>query len=165
MSSTKSNSTETGAGEKSQGVSRGAIGMVALTMALLGALVWGLTPSRPHLTPAPLRPIAPGCLKERHDFVPTNLTEVPNLPLDGLGEGSKNRALLRLNMEPCSCGCGQSLAACRASYPSCESSKAPAENIVAEEKRSEEHTSELQSPYDLVCRLLLEKKKKKKIKT
>src|SRR5574340_1715256 len=28
--------------------------------------------------------------------------------------------------------------------------------------RSEEHTSELQSPKDLVCRLLLEKKKKKK---
>src|SRR5207248_6753182 len=30
--------------------------------------------------------------------------------------------------------------------------------------RSEEHTSELQSPYDLVCRLLLEKKKKRKKK-
>src|SRR5437867_7972157 len=30
--------------------------------------------------------------------------------------------------------------------------------------RSEEHTSELQSPYDLVCRLLLEKKKEKKNK-
>src|SRR5438552_10239022 len=29
-------------------------------------------------------------------------------------------------------------------------------------KRSEEHTSELQSPDHLVCRLLLEKKKKKK---
>src|SRR5207248_11573407 len=29
--------------------------------------------------------------------------------------------------------------------------------------RSEEHTSELQSPYDLVCRLLLEKKKKHKL--
>src|SRR5207248_4298278 len=29
--------------------------------------------------------------------------------------------------------------------------------------RSEEHTSELQSPYDLVCRLLLEKKNKNKI--
>src|SRR5207248_10306898 len=29
-----------------------------------------------------------------------------------------------------------------------------------ERRRSEEHTSELQSPYDLVCRLLLEKKKK-----
>src|SRR5258708_17092633 len=31
--------------------------------------------------------------------------------------------------------------------------------------RSEEHTSELQSPDHLVCRLLLEKKKKKKIET
>src|SRR5437868_14741409 len=31
--------------------------------------------------------------------------------------------------------------------------------------RSEEHTSELQSRFDLVCRLLLEKKKQKKIKT
>src|SRR5207248_3544392 len=28
----------------------------------------------------------------------------------------------------------------------------------ARNRRSEEHTSELQSPYDLVCRLLLEKK-------
>src|SRR5260221_10204566 len=31
--------------------------------------------------------------------------------------------------------------------------------------RSEEHTSELQSHSDLVCRLLLEKKKKKKIRS
>src|ERR1039457_3604368 len=31
--------------------------------------------------------------------------------------------------------------------------------------RSEEHTSELQSPCNLVCRLLLEKKKKQKNKT
>src|SRR5207248_8245946 len=31
-------------------------------------------------------------------------------------------------------------------------------------RRSEEHTSELQSPYDLVCRLLLEKKKQNKTK-
>src|SRR2546426_7504794 len=30
----------------------------------------------------------------------------------------------------------------------------------SEETRSEEHTSELQSPCNLVCRLLLEKKKK-----
>src|SRR5207248_11012287 len=41
-----------------------------------------------------------------------------------------------------------------------------AENGVAAVKewitRSEEHTSELQSPYDLVCRLLLEKKKQDK---
>src|SRR5258708_28984005 len=32
------------------------------------------------------------------------------------------------------------------------------------EHRSEEHTSELQSPDHLVCRLLLEKKKKKKVR-
>src|SRR3989454_3785065 len=31
------------------------------------------------------------------------------------------------------------------------------------EDRSEEHTSELQSPCNLVCRLLLEKKKKKSV--
>src|SRR5438094_3836699 len=45
--------------------------------------------------------------------------------------------------------------------------RASAEPLMAEfdqfsplpEARSEEHTSELQSPYDLVCRLLLEKKK------
>src|SRR5256885_4420267 len=40
---------------------------------------------------------------------------------------------------------------------------AVADNAVAPtvEPRSEEHTSELQSPCNLVCRLLLEKKKKK----
>src|SRR5437868_14391041 len=32
-------------------------------------------------------------------------------------------------------------------------------------RRSEEHTSELQSRFDLVCRLLLEKKKKRKKST
>src|SRR2546426_7043247 len=32
-----------------------------------------------------------------------------------------------------------------------------------QQRRSEEHTSELQSPCNLVCRLLLEKKKKKMI--
>src|SRR5256885_7362918 len=35
----------------------------------------------------------------------------------------------------------------------------------ARHARSEEHTSELQSPCNLVCRLLLEKKKKKKYTT
>src|SRR5438552_19200637 len=33
--------------------------------------------------------------------------------------------------------------------------------LVADQQRSEEHTSELQSPDHLVCRLLLEKKKKR----
>src|SRR5438094_6455080 len=39
----------------------------------------------------------------------------------------------------------------------------PEKGSIYRADRSEEHTSELQSPYDLVCRLLLEKKKKKKI--
>src|SRR5689334_24071065 len=34
-------------------------------------------------------------------------------------------------------------------------------NVKAQSHRSEEHTSELQSQFHLVCRLLLEKKKKK----
>src|SRR5690348_17569456 len=37
-----------------------------------------------------------------------------------------------------------------------------ARNRVLQTARSEEHTSELQSPVHLVCRLLLEKKKKTK---
>src|SRR5207249_7010500 len=37
-----------------------------------------------------------------------------------------------------------------------------AAHVLAPGPRSEEHTSELQSRFDLVCRLLLEKKKKKK---
>src|SRR2546427_9000846 len=40
--------------------------------------------------------------------------------------------------------------------------KLRAANDPAEMPRSEEHTSELQSQSNLVCRLLLEKKKKKK---
>src|SRR5476649_3018012 len=40
----------------------------------------------------------------------------------------------------------------------------PAHRLRADDHRSEEHTSELQSHSDLVCRLLLEKKKKNKIK-
>ena len=39
------------------------------------------------------------------------------------------------------------------------------EPTIRNENRSEEHTSELQSPMYLVCRLLLEKKKKKKTTT
>src|SRR5476649_1582564 len=45
--------------------------------------------------------------------------------------------------------------------PSMVSTRAPS-HCTASVKRSEEHTSELQSHSDLVCRLLLEKKKKKK---
>src|SRR5689334_24811446 len=36
----------------------------------------------------------------------------------------------------------------------------PAGSLISSAQRSEEHTSELQSQFHLVCRLLLEKKKK-----
>src|SRR5256885_729704 len=44
----------------------------------------------------------------------------------------------------------------------CSSSGIAAIAAVADEQRSEEHTSELQSPCNLVCRLLLEKKKQQR---
>src|SRR5689334_24624115 len=43
-----------------------------------------------------------------------------------------------------------------------ELAEVPRVLVVVEDVRSEEHTSELQSQFHLVCRLLLEKKKKKK---
>src|SRR6266704_6446941 len=49
---------------------------------------------------------------------------------------------------------------CRASSPRPWSCSAP-----SHEMRSEEHTSELQSRFDLVCRLLLEKKNKHILET
>src|SRR5574340_1416041 len=48
------------------------------------------------------------------------------------------------------------------SYPFLRRKKTDAGANPDDRRRSEEHTSELQSPKDLVCRLLLEKKKKKK---
>src|SRR5258708_18801964 len=45
--------------------------------------------------------------------------------------------------------------------PHCPSQPLPLLGVEKQESRSEEHTSELQSPDHLVCRLLLEKKKQK----
>src|SRR5436309_12191838 len=47
----------------------------------------------------------------------------------------------------------------------CTSARLPWQPPPAPGPRSEEHTSELQSRENLVCRLLLEKKKKKKNRT
>src|SRR5258708_19799220 len=45
--------------------------------------------------------------------------------------------------------------------PGCMKADGTGYTLQADHPRSEEHTSELQSPDHLVCRLLLEKKKKK----
>src|SRR5207249_11558808 len=50
---------------------------------------------------------------------------------------------------------------CAARAPSAPAPTARARRSPRRASRSEEHTSELQSRFDLVCRLLLEKKKKK----
>src|SRR3989454_6133320 len=49
----------------------------------------------------------------------------------------------------------------RASISTLSSLCPPSYRTLSPSRRSEEHTSELQSPCNLVCRLLLEKKKKK----
>src|SRR2546426_5697788 len=52
------------------------------------------------------------------------------------------------------------LGAARAELPGADPQEAARAPALAGVQRSEEHTSELQSPCNLVCRLLLEKKKK-----
>src|SRR5207302_8877424 len=54
---------------------------------------------------------------------------------------------------------GQPEAGC---VPGRQTGEGPRDELVEVGERSEEHTSELQSRENLVCRLLLEKKKKKK---
>jgi hypothetical protein len=132
MSSTASNSTEPGAPPPNSGPSRSAIVMVVVTLGLLGALVWALHPDQPQLTPAPLVPVSSACPKVQQAFIPTNYTDLPGGLLDGLSREQRNRALYRLNMEPCTCGCGLSVAACRVNHPACEISQKLAEKIVAE---------------------------------
>src|SRR5207249_11924892 len=52
---------------------------------------------------------------------------------------------------------------CGASMPPSSGPTPPPPGRKKNPDRSEEHTSELQSRFDLVCRLLLEKKKKTKV--
>src|SRR5690606_41926493 len=59
----------------------------------------------------------------------------------------------------------RTLVAVRAIAPVAGNPPNSAEPMLATPWRSEEHTSELQSRENLVCRLLLEKKKKKKTHT
>src|SRR2546430_5691912 len=55
---------------------------------------------------------------------------------------------------------GDGFEPCACALPASSTSSAPSANDRDGIRRSEEHTSELQSQSNLVCRLLLEKKKK-----
>lgn len=134
MSSKDSSEAEAAAGGPPESrPKKGSAAAVAVTLALLALLVWYLNPRQPKFKPAPLEPPSSACAPNGADFVPGNLTEIPQMSLDDLPAAVKNHILLRLNMEPCSCGCRQSLAACRTSNPVCPVSPQAADAIVREE--------------------------------
>ena len=132
MSSTESSSSEPGGTGPASGPARSPAALAAVTIALLAALVWALWPERPAFKPAPLKPLPAECPRLQREFVPSNITGFPNALLNGLTPREKNRALYRLNMEPCPCGCASSVAACRLNNPECPTSKELAERIIAE---------------------------------
>src|SRR5258708_25743198 len=66
---------------------------------------------------------------------------------------------------PISCSTAIAQAASNSQSPACNSAGRPARPSYRQATRSEEHTSELQSPDHLVCRLLLEKKKTRSTET
>jgi hypothetical protein len=114
--------------------SRGAVIYLFVTMAGLTAFVWALRPNRPDVKPAPLRPQDAACPQLDSEFTPTNFTELPGLELDPLSKVRRNHVLLRLNMEPCPCGCNTSIAYCLLSHARCEKCKELAQIIIAEER-------------------------------
>src|SRR5438105_12872711 len=77
---------------------------------------------------------------------PPRSTLFPYTTLFRSGNGRSGAAAAAKEVRPGAASCG-------------DTAPRPA---IAPHERSEEHTSELQSRVDLVCRLLLEKKKKKK---
>ncbi len=114
--------------------SRGAVTYLFVTIGVLAALVWALKPDRQNVKPAPLHPADAACPKLEGEFTPTNFTELPGLGLDSLSKELRNHALLRLNLEPCPCGCNTSIAFCLVNHPRCSECKELAQKIVAEER-------------------------------
>jgi len=133
MSSNESNSSSAPPPQVPSGKRGGSAGLVALTLILLAGLVWAMAPGRPKFAPAPLRQVPAGCALKAPDFVPSDATEIPGLDLRSLTAVQRNHILYRLNMEPCPCGCNNSIAACRANHPTCPINKDLVEKIVAEE--------------------------------
>jgi len=111
--------------------------MVALSLILLAALVWAMAPGRAKFDPAPLRPVTPGCPLKAPDFVPSDATEISGLDLSSLSAAQRNRVLFRMNMEPCPCGCNNSIAACRINHSNCPVGKDLVEKIMAEERKGQ----------------------------
>src|SRR5206468_7465030 len=85
-----------------------------------------------------------------HDALPISMNWSPRLPAKSRRASRRSARSSRATGRWCGSTAGRS----RSATPAGDTCKPG-------NRRSEEHTSELQSRSDLVCRLLLEKKKKK----
>jgi hypothetical protein len=144
MSSTGSSSNNVPPPPAPEGRPRSSVGLVAVSLILLAALVWAMAPGRARFAPAPLRQLPAGCPQNTPDFTPSDATEIPGFDLTSLSAAQRNHAIFRLNMEPCPCGCNASLAACRISHPACPQGKASVEKLVAEESGAKSQPSEVE---------------------
>jgi thiol-disulfide isomerase/thioredoxin len=63
-------------------------------------------------------------------------TTIPGLDLEPLTPAAREETRRRLNTEPCTCGCGLTVAQCRINDPSCEVSLPVAQKILDEVRRS-----------------------------
>ena len=133
----KMSATDTSPGElgnpRPRDPPRGAAVYLIVTLVVLAALVWALKPDRPNVRPAPLRPPETACPQRVGQFPPTNITDLHGLDLASLSKERRNHVLLRLNMEPCTCGCNQSIAFCLISHARCEACRQRGKEIIAEE--------------------------------
>jgi hypothetical protein len=119
MSSDESNLSSAPPARPPEGKPRSSAGMVALSVILLGGLVWAIAPGRARFTPAPLRPVTTGCPHTAPDFTPSDITEISGVDLSSFSTEHRNHLLYRLNMEPCPCKCNVSVAICRMGHPNC----------------------------------------------
>src|SRR5579863_1118445 len=108
--------------------------LVVLSLILLAALVWAMSPGRPRFSPAPLRETPSGCAAKASDFVPTDVTDIPGIDWTQFTTAQKNHLLYRLNMEPCPCGCNNSVAGCLRGHVTCPTVKGLVDKMVMEEK-------------------------------
>ena len=116
---------------------------MAGSLTLLALLVWFLNPRQPNYKPAPLDPRSPQCPNPGRQFVPTNITEIESPLLDALPQEESNKAIFRLNMAACSCGCNLSLAACRRSNPACVTAAGLFRNTINETVKNTENNSKV----------------------
>ena len=62
-------------------------------------------------------------------------TAIPGIEFTGLSAEQKTEALKRMNTEPCTCGCGSTIAGCRIDDPTCETSLPLAKKIVEDVRK------------------------------